>query len=419
MNIERKNILLSLAGLGISKFGSVLFTFAIGFFVLNKTSSGTSFAWILALGLIPTIILGPIAGNFADRANKKLLIVSSDILSGIIMFLFLYLSMKNGFNINYIYAATILLAVCSTFLDNTLSAAIPCICKSENLTRVNSARQTLMPIINISVPLIGGILANALKDSDSGMNIFILINGISFILSGISELFIDFNFNGTEKGISKNSFIDGFKEGIHYLKTKPEVYTLMIFALIINFFLSSVNVTLPRALLNEMKLSGTLYGIIMAIFGMGQVVGGIYVGTKNLKMSQKLFKYGIFSHASFMILFGLVIYMSKKYLSLAVGIIIIILFLVAVVAMMINTPLGVYFQTTVEREYLGRVISIFGTMATAVMPISYILTGLLVDHIPVWVIVLSTGIASFVTAVFVMINKNLKFLGAEKNKKAA
>lgn len=144
------------------------------FFVLKSIGSGSSFGLILALGIIPRVVLGPIAGNLADRANKKVLIVFSDILSGLIMFRLLLMFGLKGFNVNYVYTASFLLAVCNTFLDNTFSAALPCRVKYKNFTRVSSARQTIRPIVNIVAPLAGGLIISLLDGSKKGMNIFIL-----------------------------------------------------------------------------------------------------------------------------------------------------------------------------------------------------------------------------------------------------
>lgn len=68
---------------------------------------------------------------------------------------------------------------------------------------------------------------------------------------------------------------------------------------------------------------------------------------------------------------------------------------------------------------IGMICSAFSTMATAVMPISLILSGILLDYIPVWSIVLLTGLASLITAICVFFNRNLKSLGANELNKAA
>lgn len=68
---ERSNFILYFAGNLMSLFGSAIYTFAIGLYVLKTTNSGISFAATLVMGTLPVILFNPFAGALADKFDKK------------------------------------------------------------------------------------------------------------------------------------------------------------------------------------------------------------------------------------------------------------------------------------------------------------------------------------------------------------
>ncbi|EOP69226.1 MFS transporter [Bacillus cereus] len=81
-NQELKNICLYVIGKTISIFGSSIYSFALGLYVLQITGSALNFAITLILGTIPMIVMNPFAGVIADKVDKKKLVVCMDLLSG-------------------------------------------------------------------------------------------------------------------------------------------------------------------------------------------------------------------------------------------------------------------------------------------------------------------------------------------------
>ncbi len=82
---EMKNLFLYSTGKTISIFGTAIYNFALGLYVLKQTGSALSFAVTLILGIIPMVIINPFAGVIADKVNKKTLVVLMDFLSGILL----------------------------------------------------------------------------------------------------------------------------------------------------------------------------------------------------------------------------------------------------------------------------------------------------------------------------------------------
>lgn len=227
----KKNIMFLLMGKFVSVLGSQIYSFAISLYVLSITGSGLSFSLTLALSTLPRVIFGPISGVIADRVDRKKMVVAMDIISGLVVIGLFSLSIIDELRLVYIYSTTFLLSTCSIFFNTPLTASLPNIVDDENLTRINSLSQTIESISSIAGPFIGGIVY-AIMD----IKTFLVINGISFIISGISELFIDFKLNSRGRVLEESnmekekvSFFVDLKEGIRYIASQKWLIVLSSF----------------------------------------------------------------------------------------------------------------------------------------------------------------------------------------------
>ncbi len=179
-NKEKINMYLAIAGKNVSLAGSSIYGFAMSLYILKVTGSAQSFATMLIVTTLPRVILSPFVGNLADRVSKKAMVVGSDFLSGMAMFV-LYLSIiRSELLIYQIYIAGIVLSVLYTFLGTAFSSSAATIVQKENVLKMNSWNQTASSIIQVLAPMIGGAVF-ALVD----IRLFILVNSISFFLIGV------------------------------------------------------------------------------------------------------------------------------------------------------------------------------------------------------------------------------------------
>lgn len=77
-----KNFTLLILGQLTSLFGNYILRLALSMYVLEITGSATTFATVLSIATIPTILLSPLGGILADRANRRNIMVTLDALTG-------------------------------------------------------------------------------------------------------------------------------------------------------------------------------------------------------------------------------------------------------------------------------------------------------------------------------------------------
>lgn len=423
---EKNNIILYMAGKVVSLLGTNIYTFAISLYILKTTGSGTSFALSILLGMVPRIILSPIAGSLADRRDRKKMIVGLDALSGFIVLGLALISSIYGFRLIFIYTTTLLLSIVNTFFDVSIGAAIPNLVSDKNLVKINSYTQASTSLSAIMGPVLGGLIYGLVP-----MNIFLIVNGVSFLISSLSECFINFKYNMRNNeeeigvDITKNepiqiqdkgfkALIKDVKEGLLFIKEMKGIYTLMKFALLFNFLINStLAVIMPFIINDTLKMSSTQFGIIEGSFSVGVLISSIVIG--KLPEKDKNFKTLIIgtSMMGLMVAFiGIPSIGALQSLNTNIHFIYFILVMIvfSIFMIIVNIPINVNIQRMTPDKMMGRVMGTMNTLASGVTPLGVIIAGLLLDVLPPYIIPITSGTLIIIAALVMSRNKSIKEL---------
>ncbi|WP_151035434.1 MFS transporter [Bacillus cereus group sp. MS39] len=393
-NQELRNICLYSIAKTVSIFGSSMYSFALGLYVLHITGSALNFAITLILGTIPMIVMNPFAGVIADKVDKKKLVVCMDLLSGSLLIAVYILSSYYGLNLFIIYTTTFLMTVFTTFFGIGLEAAKPNIVSKERLMSINSISKIIDSVSLILGPMLGGIVFSVFN-----IKTFIIINGISFILSGIALLFIHFklfeyniNEGNSKRGVN---FIKDIKEGVSYLLEKESLKNTFNILISLNFFLGfAVTVPLPYIINTVLNLSSEQFGIIQGTFPVGMIIGAIVVKKITDRFSYSYLLKKLSSMLSvFMIILGIPVLFKSFEVNDLVFVItycVVMIFLGFIIAL-IDIPLIYFMQNEIPDEYRGRVLSIGLSIGKMMLPIAMALSGLLLNYIPAYTIPIVGG----------------------------
>lgn len=373
MNKENRNLLLLMTGKLVSLFGSNIYTFAIGLYILKITGSGVGFALNLVLSILPLIFINPIAGVFTDRINKKKIVVGMDFLCGVLMLLLLLYGSIWGLGVNALYLTTFLMNVFSNFFSITVEASKPNVVSQEKLLKLNSISKIIDSSAMILGPAIGGIIYGFVD-----IKIFILINGISFISSAISECFIDFDYNRSEILIkSEDSIKDSFMEGYLYLKNNKKLLKVFSTFSGVSFFLGlGVLVPIPYIINNILKYSSKSLGIIQSGLPLGMIIGAVIIKKIISKISfEKIIFRGCIILSMVLILISIPVFTGGKEYIVTFYYFMTMAILGSTVSV-IDIRLMYTVQTMVEEAFRGRVLSLGIGLAKIVSPIGFILSGI-------------------------------------------
>lgn len=408
---SKVNMSLALLGRLISIFGSSIYSFAISFYILDLTGSAMSFSLSLLFSIIPMFLMSPVAGVLCDRLNRKKILLIADFVSGVTMVIMFIISQMIGqLDLWMIYLSSVLLSISSTFFSVSFMSAIPNMVSDEDLGRMNSLNKTMGSLATIMGPIIGGLIYASID-----INIFLLINGLSFLLSMVQEMFINFRFNVKEinqektevegKEKAKKSVLKEMKATVSYLNTKQKVMTVIKAAFFLNFLYTSVAVGLPKVIVLDMGGSELALSWVQSILSVGMLLASLYMATiKNLQFDGKrcaLALAGIGLSVGGIAIPGIIGGFNTD-ISLivyfGVG-----AFLAGTCIIFVNVPFETLMHQGIEDEYRGRVMAVIGMAVTAITPLGYLLHGFLLDYVHSSFVFLYVCISYVIISLYVFI----------------
>lgn len=167
-----------------SLFGNYILRLALSMYVLEVTGSAAVFAGILSVAALPAILLSPLGGILADRADRRKIMISLDSLTGIsVLCAAVFLTGKN--DVSVISVLLILLSVLGAFETPTVQACIPQMLSGDNIIKGNAVVNQTASVSYLTAPLLGGILYAAF-----GLKPVMYASVICFFITAFLECFI-------------------------------------------------------------------------------------------------------------------------------------------------------------------------------------------------------------------------------------
>ena len=389
-----KNFMLLWIGQLVSAFGNAIQYIALMWWVLEVTKSPAVLGNVFALAVLPRVILGPIAGVVVDRVNRKWIIVLADLFRGVIIVWMGLMALKGTLQVWQLYVIALLISFAGAFFDPAIGSSIPNLVADKHLTRANSLYSMGSQASNIVGPGVAGILIAV-----AGAPLVFLLNGITYFFSGISEMFISMcsSHNG---GITLKSTIDDLKEGFYFIVRQGYMIKMFITFAALNFFISPIDVILPKYVKSDLGYGAGEFGILMALFSVGFVVGGgILSISPEIKQKHIPIIWGIVGVSSLVVIFTLIPTLWYIYT---------ISFVMGVLLALVNILINVFIQKVVPDEKRGRVFSVMGTLSGGLQPISLALVGYTLSIISVRMLTIVMGISSAFFGLFLYTIPNIK-----------
>jgi len=200
---------------------------------LQMTGSPAIAGVVLALEGIPKL-LGPLAGAILDRANKRWLMIGTDLIRGVILIAVFGLQLLGWLQIWHLYILVVILGASSVIYDPALRVILPTLVPDKTLSKANSFLQGSLQISMIAGTTLAGIALAAF-----GAPIALLLDGVSFLGLALALWFIRFPpalLQSTD--IKASQVLRDMFAGLHFIIITQEVLMLTFIAFFINLVLS-------------------------------------------------------------------------------------------------------------------------------------------------------------------------------------
>ncbi len=208
-----KNIILFFSSQSISLFGSSLIQYAMMWYITLKTESGLMMTLYIICGFIPTFILSPIAGVWADRYNRKMLIILSDGLIAIATLILAILFLAGFDAIWLLFVMAAIRAFGTGIQTPAVGAILPQLVPKEKLTKVNGVNGSIQAVIMFISPIVSAALLGL-----ASIEVIFFIDVITAALAIFTLLaFLKIDVHEKAKEKQTTSYFSDFKQGLQYV----------------------------------------------------------------------------------------------------------------------------------------------------------------------------------------------------------
>lgn len=385
-----KNFTLLVLGQVSSLFGNFILKFALSMYVLEVTGSAAVFAGILALATVPTILLSPLGGILADRANRRNIMVALDALTGsAVLGATLLLSQSNG--VAVISVLLVLLSVLGAFESPTVQACVPQMQTGENLIKGNAVVNQVAAVAALVAPILGSLLYVAF-----GLIPVMVTSVFCFFVTAFFECFIKLDYipSDVHEGLLPMMKSD-FSVSMRFIcKEQPSILKMLLLAAAVSFFtVSTVMVGFPYIVRSILGLSAEYYGVAQSAIGIAAILGSIAAGLLTGKFKLRRLSLVLAALGIFLIPAGAV-FLFPMGATTAYRINVIAFCGVQMAACIFNIFGLSYIQKKTPNHLLGKVMAYIATITMCAQPFGQMLYGFLFDefHSAVYLVLIPTGI---------------------------
>lgn len=385
-----KNFTLLILGQLTSLFGNYILRLALSMYVLEITGSATTFATVLSIATIPTILLSPLGGILADRANRRNIMVTLDALTGVsVLGATLSLSVIN--DITVIGVLLVILSVLGAFETPTVQACIPTMLKGDNIMKGNAVVNQVASLSYLVAPMLGGVLYSIL-----GLKPVMYASVCCFFATALFECFIKLDYQRAQNNEGVLSVIkQDFLSSMQYItKEQIDISKMLLLTAFSRFFVMGITIVgLPYIVRTVLGLNAKYYGAAESALAIATIIGSIVAGLISTKLkirrlSLLLASLGIFiipSGIAFMLPVNPIIKYAINIISfcgMQIAISIFSIFAVSII------------QQRTPNNLIGKVMAYTSAITLCVQPIGQIVYGFLFDRFNanLYIILIPTGI---------------------------
>ncbi len=272
-------------GQAISDIGDFVYDTTLVLWIATRLAHGQPWAPLAVSGLflaraLPTVLVGPLAGVFVDRWDKRQTLLRMDLLRAALILLLVPLPLMSGHGLAparqaaLIYGVVILATICGQFFTPARRALLGDLVAEPERARASGLQQVTM---NLAV-IIGPPLATPLFFG-LGVEWALIVNAASFVLSFLAVLAIRMppvaarDDDGGPQAIMRE-----FGAGLRFFRGEHVLMTLLITTVVVTLGGGAIDALNIFFVTRNLHAPTAFYGFLGAAQGVGAIVGAVLAG---------------------------------------------------------------------------------------------------------------------------------------------
>ena len=385
-----KNFTLLILGQLTSLFGDFILKLALSMYVLEATGSAAIFAGILSAATIPTILLSPLGGILADRADRRNVMVALDVLTGVSV-LCATLFLSESYAIAVISTLLIILSVLGAFETPTVQACIPTMLQGDNIMKGNAVVNQVASLSYLIAPMLGGVLYAML-----GLKPVMYASVVCFFITALFECFIKLSYQriqnqGGVLQIVKQDFLSSMQ---YISKKQTSISKMLLLTAFSRFFVMGITIVgLPFLVRTVLGFNAKYYGAAESALAVATILGSIAAGVLTEKLKVHKLSVLLATLGIFIIPAGIVFLLPVNAI-IKYGVTVVSFCGMQAVISIFSIFAVSLIQQRTPNHLIGKVMAYTSTVTLCVQPIGQIAYGFLFDkfYSAVYFVLIPTGI---------------------------
>lgn len=363
----------------VSLIGSNLAHFAITWWLTKATGSATILTTVTLVGMLPGVVLGPLAGVLVDRWNRRLIIIVADGVGALGAAALVWLFWSGQIAIWQIYVITVIRSLAGTFHFAAVQASTALLAPPEQLARVAGLNQTVQGINMVVAPPLGALLLELLS-----LHAMMAIDVLTALIAIVLVSLITIPQPRTQPDTAAPpSLISDLRSGLLYIWRWPGLLLALILSALINCILNPAFSLLPILVTDHFGGNALQFAALDTTLGLGFIGGGLLLSVwGGFKRRMNTTLVGLLGMAGGTLLIGLA--PADSYWLAVTG-----LALFGLLNPIANGPFMAVMQTVVAPEMQGRFFTVLNSISQGITPLGFLLAGPLADAygVQIWFLV--------------------------------
>jgi len=226
-----------------------------------------------ALGLLPWLFFAIPIGAYVDRVDRRKALVWGNALRSAIAVFVAFSIAQEFINIWILLGCVFLFGICEVLVDTTSQSVLPQILDKSNFERGNSRLQISEVIVAqfAGSPLSGFLYAISIAlpfyFSTAGFVAAALLLALFPFQKDVNPVHED------DQGKERLGIKGDIKFALNYLYQDKRILSIVLITTSIGFFYSISTAVAPLFVLKELNVAPSLFGVVLAIQGVGALVG--------------------------------------------------------------------------------------------------------------------------------------------------
>jgi MFS family permease len=364
--LRRRDFALLSGGSLVSLLGDGFFYIALAWQVYSISNIPTAMSIVGVTWTLPSVLFVLIGGAFSDRIDRRRLMISADLVRASAIGAMAVLSATGVIELWHVAVLIIFVGAGDAFFNPASTAIVPDLVPEDELPAANALAAMYRNLMQrLLGPALAGIVIAAFGPA-AGLG----FDALSFVASAVAVFAIRTRPapRPQVEGSGLRDTISQVAEGVRYARGQAWIWATLLtgmFALLV--FMGPIEVLVPYLLKNRLSLGPDSLGVIFAVGGIGSMAMSLLVGAVGLPRLRVTAMYGAFA-------FGVAItggfgLMTSLWQAMAI-------FFAAQGAFQLGQIIWTtMLQQLVPRELLGRIASLDWMTSTALVPVSFALTG--------------------------------------------